>query len=436
MKHCVFLLISYLSFGATLSAHHNATLNIAQERTSTYPHVFSYNDNIGADKVVIWGKKPNYNPHNSAIKTNELDPITITLPAKIVMVWNTTRKLKCTVTPSNAHRELSWSSSNPGVVAVSPDGLVKAVKCGEAIVSVRSHNGIEASCKIEVEEPTFCFHIWMKKGNDLQINLTEHPRITYTCGKLIVESSFNRIELDTADVHKFSIDDKSRNRMPEAIQMPQSMELAHLKTAKLQPKLLPSDYDIDTNLSWNSSDPKIVSVSPTGEIKALYPGEAIITVQATNGTEATCYVTVPIPTYYMFVQMRDGRHDRYAFADHPIVKHKDNLLFITSKTGEIHYNAEDVHRITFSDDATLYPTGIEDINEPHLSEGKLHQQADKVRLSGLRPGSKLHIYATDGKLYAIHHATPEGVITISLNKLPKGMFLLKTESITYKIIRK
>ncbi|MCL2787921.1 MAG: Ig-like domain-containing protein [Micrococcales bacterium] len=45
-------------------------------------------------------------------------------------------------------------------------------------------------------------------------------------------------------------------------------------------------------LSWTSSNPKVAKVSPTGKIKALKPGRAVITAKAENGKLARLKVTV------------------------------------------------------------------------------------------------------------------------------------------------
>ncbi len=67
-----------------------------------------------------------------------------------LLVGDTVR-LTYTLSPENAtDQDVTWTSSNPAVVAVSTNGIVTGVSVGDAVVTVTSMNGKTATCKVTV----------------------------------------------------------------------------------------------------------------------------------------------------------------------------------------------------------------------------------------------------------------------------------------------
>lgn len=56
---------------------------------------------------------------------------------------------------------------------------------------------------------------------------------------------------------------------------------------------VPYEADVDTELTWRSSNPIIADVDDYGTVTAYEPGETTITVRAKKGRSASCIVTVP-----------------------------------------------------------------------------------------------------------------------------------------------
>ena len=73
-----------------------------------------------------------------------------------------------------------------------------------------------------------------------------------------------------------------------------SLTLDEGKTQKLTPSFAPVDSDDVKDMSWTSSNPKIVSVSADGTIKGNGYGQAVITA-STGEFQAQCQVTVRVP---------------------------------------------------------------------------------------------------------------------------------------------
>lgn len=150
--------------------------------------------------------------------------------------WN----LYANIDPWDAtDQTLVWTSSDESVVTVfSEDGrnaTVKAIKPGSATITVSSTNGKTATCEV-------------------------------TVAKRIIEVTSVTL-------------DKTQHEITEG------------DTAILTATVNPNDAT-DKTLTWTSSDASVASVSSNGEVTAIQPGSATITVSSSNGKTATCSVTV------------------------------------------------------------------------------------------------------------------------------------------------
>ena len=148
------------------------------------------------------------------------------------MLVGETVRLSATVTPVNADdRTVIWASSKQSVATVSGDGVVTAVAEGTATITA-SAGGQSATCLVTVSR------------------------------KAVPVSS---VTLD-------------RN----------SVTIEEGQSTTLVATVSPTDAD-DKDVKWTSSSPSVASVNENGTVRALTPGEAIITASA-GGKSATCTV--------------------------------------------------------------------------------------------------------------------------------------------------
>lgn len=142
------------------------------------------------------------------------------------------------------------------------------------------------------------------------------------------------------------------------------------------------------------------------------------------------------PHYHFFVWLKDGRYDAYAFDAKPKIYYEDGDLIVASDEGVYRYANEDVRKITLSDNEMPIPTGINAVPADRVQGNTMRRSGDEVRMQGMRPGGKLYVYSADGKLQKVLSASAEGCLTVRLSEFAKGTYILKTETTTYKIIKK
>ncbi len=167
----------------------------------------------------------------------DIDPTGVIISAAdITLTVGDTAALQAFVQPDDAtDKTVTWSSANPGIATVDASGVVTAVEAGEAIVTVKTVNGLEATCKVTVM-----------------------PVIVSVTG----------ITLD-----------------------PKEKEVTVGDTFKINASIEPSNAS-DLTITWKSSDPAKATVSETGEVITKEPGEVIIYASSANGVTSECKVTI------------------------------------------------------------------------------------------------------------------------------------------------
>jgi hypothetical protein len=160
--------------------------------------------------------------------------VTIDPPA-VTLHLDGTVQLKASVLPENAtSAEVSWSSANPIIAAVSAEGLVTAVSFGETTV--------RATC----------------------------GEVSGTCLVKVVP-----VEVESVTV------------------TPATLTLTEGETGTLSAEVLPADAT-DLSVVWSSSSPEVAAVDG-GLVTAVAAGEAVISATASNGKSGSCTVRVKAP---------------------------------------------------------------------------------------------------------------------------------------------
>ena len=138
--------------------------------------------------------------------------------------------LKPVLQPSGTSATFSWSSADENVVTVTSSGKVTAISYGTTVVTVKTNNGLSASCKINVLEA------------------------------------------------------------PSSISLPSETYMTLGYGYVLTPMLSPSNSK--TSFTWTSSDISIATVNSTGKVTAKKPGTVTIKVNTLNGLEAQTILKV------------------------------------------------------------------------------------------------------------------------------------------------
>jgi len=233
--------------------------------------------------------------------------------------------LTATVDPVNAS-EVVWRSSNTEVATVSQTGEVTAVSAGgQAVITVVTKIGKRvATCDVFVdpirvtgvtlelatldmivhETATLSYTVYPSDADDKFVtwvsNDEEVVEVDLVTGELkavrdgeatitvITRDGFESAEC-VVTVTKIAVTSVTLSEIEIELELGNKVTL--VATVK------PDDASFPA-VTWTSSDPGVATVSATGELMALSPGETVITATA-DGITAECNVTVPAPSGFI-----------------------------------------------------------------------------------------------------------------------------------------
>lgn len=177
--------------------------------------------------------------------TEDPEPVAVTSvtldSTSLTLIEGDTKKLTATILPSNAeNKKLAWLSSNSSVATVN-DGVVKAIKSGNATITVKTDDG----------------------GKTATCDVIVNPKVYPVTGVTLDQTS---------------------------VEMTEGDEVVLIAT------VTPANAT-NSDVSWNSSNTSVATVSD-GKVTAISAGTSIITVSTDDGGKtATCEVKVSAMVY-------------------------------------------------------------------------------------------------------------------------------------------
>ena len=234
--------------------------------------------------------------------------------------------LTATVKPDNAtNKKVTWSSSNEEIATVK-DGVVSAVKEGEAIITAKTEDGGKtASCSVVVKEKVY--PVESIELDKTTAEITEGETLTLTAtikpenatNKNVIWSSSNEeiatvedgvvtaikegeatITVKTEDGEKTAtcaVKVNAKVYPVESISLDKtSVELTESETTTITATVKP-DNASNKKVIWSSSNEEVATIKD-GVVTAIKAGEATITAKTEDGGKtATCSVKVKAKVY-------------------------------------------------------------------------------------------------------------------------------------------
>lgn len=364
-----------------LSPSKSATLTFA----SNNPSVATVNS-AGEVKAVSKGYttitiKQNMG-HSATCYVTVTEPVaatSISLPKEVEVYAYSSSVLRPTIQPSEANPSLKWESSNTSIASVDQSGTVTGNNPGTTTVTVTTDNHLSASCTVTVKD------------------VDRKP-------------------------YQFDIADESSQKI-----------LYVGETWKVPYNVTPSYANY--TLNWTSSNESVATVNGDGQVKALRQGTTRITgkVDASNLTDY-CDVTVKAIPNVMTIWFANGQRSAIKLNDKIKMMVKSDKFIVKSATMDMVYDALDVAKFTLESDASE-DTGVKAIKNSEIASA-MSYDGNVILLSGFPPDSAVQLFAVNGQAEGRYRIDLDGSLVIAVDGLPRGIHIVKTKSITYKIIKK
>ena len=144
------------------------------------------------------------------------------------------------------------------------------------------------------------------------------------------------------------------------------------------------------------------------------------------------------PVYYFVAWLNDGSRYAYALDQHPVVTYSDGELQLSTSQQQITYPATEVRKFTFSvSDLTAEGETPPTTQVPSIEQAtQFTLQQGEVHFSSCRAGTPISLYTIDGKLLHTVRVDANGRASLDTSIYPSGVYIIKTETITHKIIKR
>ena len=135
----------------------------------------------------------------------------------------------------------------------------------------------------------------------------------------------------------------------------------------------------------------------------------------------------------LVVLTKNGAKTQFVLKDKPKVKIEGKNLRITSTRADVTFALSDVVNFTY---VNTDPTGIDDLDKEASNPTEVSYKDGTLVLSQLKQGASVAVYTADGKIVRELKAQRQGTFRLSLASLPKGVYIVKADTITYKIMKR
>ena len=129
------------------------------------------------------------------------------------------------------------------------------------------------------------------------------------------------------------------------------------------------------------------------------------------------------------ITTKDGKTAVYALREKPLVTFTGDDVVLKTAYVQVQYVFADLESFT-----VLNTLSDEDaIRRVSAGATQFEVSAESLTAGSLQPGEELQLFTVDGKRIASARATEEGRASVSLESIPAGVVIVKTQSFTYKI---
>ena len=146
----------------------------------------------------------------------------------------------------------------------------------------------------------------------------------------------------------------------------------------------------------------------------------------------TVLIVVPVFSQNtLIIHQKDGTQFCYGFDDKPLITYSDSVLVLKTANTEVQYPLSKLSKFTLDDidDAVISIKGGK-------SKAQLDLDNYQVSIKGAKSGTEVFVISSDGKNLATYKADEEGNVSFSIAELPEGTYIIKSESLTCKILKK
>ena len=131
----------------------------------------------------------------------------------------------------------------------------------------------------------------------------------------------------------------------------------------------------------------------------------------------------------LVIWQKDGSKVNYNLDEQPKTTFTAEDLVITTKTTTINYPLTKIQRYTY-EGGTL---SVRDVKSEGIS---ISHEGDLIIVKGLTTGKSVAVHRIDGSQLIAKRSDGSDRLTLFLERLPAGVYVIKADNITYKYLKR
>lgn len=131
------------------------------------------------------------------------------------------------------------------------------------------------------------------------------------------------------------------------------------------------------------------------------------------------------------IHQKDGQQFNFGFDDKPVITYTDTYLVLKTTKTEVQYPLASLSKFAFTD--------VADAIIPIKQDGDAAQMeldGYTVCITGAKARINVLVMGPDGKTVGTYKTDSDGSVTFSIADLPQGLYIINSENLTCKILKK
>ena len=130
------------------------------------------------------------------------------------------------------------------------------------------------------------------------------------------------------------------------------------------------------------------------------------------------------------VCQKDGTVARFAFTEKPVVTYSAGELMMTTNKTSVQYPINRLLKIYF--DVAEVPDGIKDVEVSRSEDVQFAFRDGALIISGGEAGAAVNLYRLNGVAAGQFRLDSNGSVTISTDRLSRGVYIVNTKQFSFK----
>lgn len=131
------------------------------------------------------------------------------------------------------------------------------------------------------------------------------------------------------------------------------------------------------------------------------------------------------------IHQKDGQQFSYGFSDKPVITYTESYLVLTTSKNVVEFPLSALSKFTFSDIENAVIAVKDNSSKPSLNLDEY-----TVSISDAEPDQPVSLLSIDGKILSTYKTGADGSVKFSIAELTTGTYIIKSESLTCKILKK